>query len=250
MSSPLKLVKPTSLNNATVSAWFTLKNANILNTDSDVPGLNLGFNTNASAEEVSKNRALLAKEIDTPLHGIAYAKQIHGTEIKEVSEGGFAGDCDGIITIQKGIALAIQVADCAAVLLCDKEHQIIAAVHAGWRGAVGGIVPKAVELMLKKGANPENIQAFISPCISLNKFEVGDEVAQKFPDSFVDSNSFSKPHVDLDSFIRWQLTEHGVLKMNIENSTACTFSNENEFYSYRREGVNSGRMMAIIKLNK
>ncbi len=250
MSSPLKFVKPISLNNATVSAWFTLKNANTLNTDSDVPGLNLGFNTNASAEEVSKNRALLAKEIDTPLNDIAYSKQIHGTEIKEVSEGGFAGDCDGLVTVKEGIALAIQVADCAAVLFYDKEHRIISAVHAGWRGAVGGIVPRTVEIMFNKGANPESIQAFISPCISLNKFEVGDEVAQQFPDTFIDSTSFSKPHIDLDSFIRWQLVEKGVLEKNIEASEACTFNIENEFYSYRREGEKSGRMMAIIKLNK
>ena len=103
--------------------------------------------------------------------------------------------------------------------------------------------------MVQKGSSIENIQIFISPCISLNKFEVGDEVAQRFPDSFVDRESFEKPHVDLGSFIRWQLSEKGILEGNIENSTACTFTDENEFYSYRREGDKSGRMMAIIKLN-
>tara|TARA_R110002096_G_scaffold28203_3_gene85613 strand:+ start:9660 stop:10412 length:753 start_codon:yes stop_codon:yes gene_type:complete len=249
MSSPLKFIAPSLLNDDVVSSWFSLKNADFLNTENAVPGLNIGYNTNATVEEINANRALLSRGINTPLSDIAYAKQIHGTGIKEVSKGDYAGDYDGLITTTIGIALAIQVADCAAVLLCDKGKRIISAVHAGWRGAVGGIVPKAIDLMVQKGSSIENIQIFISPCISLNKFEVGDEVAQRFPDSFVDRESFEKPHVDLGSFIRWQLSEKGILEGNIENSTACTFTDENEFYSYRREGDKSGRMMAIIKLN-
>ncbi len=249
MSSQLKFVKPSLLNNDVVSSWFTLKNTDTFNNKSDLPGFNLGFNTKASIEEVSENRAFLAKEINTPLDDIAYAKQIHGIGIKEVSSGEFAGDYDGLITTEVGVALAIQIADCAAVLLCDADQKVIAAVHAGWRGAVEGIVPKAIDLMLKKGSNPGNIKVFISPCISLNKFEVGEEVAKKFPDFVVDSKSFGKPHVDLGVFIYWQLTENGILEQNIENNEACTFTDESQFYSYRREGEKSGRMMAIIKLN-
>lgn len=249
MSSPLKLSKPNALNDGKVSAWFTLKNAEFLNTRNEIPGLNLGFNTQVSSQEIEQNRGLLSNEIATPLSQIAYANQIHGTEIREVTKGGFAGECDGLITTTVGVALAIQVADCAAVLLCDKEQGVIAAVHAGWRGAVGGIIPKVLEIMTRKGTKVEQIQVYISPCISKEMFEVGEEVAEQFPNAFVDTKSFDKPRIDLKGFITHQLVELGVLDEQIECEAGCTVLDSTTYYSYRREREKSGRMMAIIKLN-
>lgn len=249
MSSLLKLYKPEALNDGTVSAWFTLKNADFFNTKNVIPGLNLGFNTSASSQVIEHNLKLLSKEIATPISHIAYAKQVHGIEIKEVTTGGLAGDCDGLITTTQGLALAIQVADCVAVLFYDKEQKIVAAVHAGWRGAADGIIPKAIELMRNKGSKTENIWVFTSPCISMKMFEVGAEVAEQFPKAFVDTQSFDKPRVDLKGFVTHQLIELGILDQHIECSEGCTVIDESLYYSYRREGEQSGRMMAIIKLN-
>ena len=147
------------------------------------------------------------------------------------------------------MALAIQVADCAAVLLGDSEAGIISAVHAGWRGAVADIVPKAVQKMVSLNAEPKNIKVFISPCISQKQFEAGEEVAEKFPDEFVDRNSYSKPHIDIKRFIQSQLLNAGIFEEHIEVHGSCTFS-DSDYYSYRRDGNRSGRMMGIIKLNE
>lgn len=241
------LLSPDLLNDETISSWFTLK-GKPLHDGANIDGLNLGLNTDESADIIIKNRSVLAASINTDLEDIAFANQIHGTDIAEINSGGIYEGFDGFITSKQGLALAIQVADCAAVLLGDSESGTIAAVHAGWRGAVAGIVPKVIGKMMARGSEPEDIKVFISPCISLDKFEVGEEVAMQFPSQFVDSTSYTKPHVDLKGYIIDQLMSLGVLESHIEENASCTFSDEN-LYSFRRNGKKSGRMMGIIKLN-
>ncbi len=242
-----ELLTPKIFGHETLSAWFSLK-GKPLHDGVNIEGLNLGFNTEESAEIIEKNREILADSIETQLIHIAFANQVHGSDIVDVSKGGIYDEADGFITSEQGLALAIQVADCAAVLFGDSEAGIIAAVHAGWRGAVAGIVPKAVGRMMARGSEPEDIKVFISPCISTQNFEVGEEVAEQFPSQFVDNNSYVKPHVDLKGFIIDQLISLGVRESHIEANTRCTFADEN-LYSYRRNGRKSGRMMGIIKLN-
>ena len=243
-----KLLQPKVLNSSTIESWFTLKGNSIQN-DVRIPGFNLGFNTDESEQVIQANREQLAKNIDVPIASIAFANQVHGTDIQVISEGGIYDGIDGFLTQTKGLALAIQVADCAAVLLGDATTGTIAAVHAGWRGAIGGIVVKAIQKMQALKCNSENLEVFVSPCIAMNRFEVGEEVAQQFPNEFVDRNSFPKPHINLKGFIENQLLSLGIKEEHIEISEHCTVS-EQEFYSYRREGKSSGRMMGIIKLNK
>jgi len=240
-------VKPEIFDSEKVSSWFTKKWESAQD-DFEIEGMNLGFNTNEKEEVVKGNRNFLANSISTDIDNIAFATQVHGTEIKEVTEGGIFEDIDGFITDKKGLALAIQVADCAAVLLAESESGLISAVHAGWRGAEASIVPKAIQKMVAKGADLEKIQVFISPCISMDEFEIGEEVAQKFPDKFIDRKSFEKPHLDLKGFINHQLLKAGVHEDNIEIHGSCTFK-EPEYFSHRRQGEEAGRMMGIIKLN-
>ena len=242
-----ELLIPEVFNHEAFTGWFSLKGKALRET-AKIEGFNLGFNTDETSKVIQNNREVLAKALDTELADIAFANQVHGSDIAEVNEGGIYDKVDGFITSQKGIALAIQVADCAAVLLGDPIAKVIAAVHAGWRGAVAGIVPKVIEKMMAKGSEPEDIRVFISPCISLENFEVGMEVAKQFPPQFVDRESFTKPHVDLKGFITDQLVSSGVREKNIEADTHCTFDQEN-LYSYRRNGKQSGRMVGIIKLN-
>lgn len=248
MSSQINFIEPKLLNNDTISSWFSLRNHESVHPELNIPGLNLGLNTDEEEETVLQNRRLLLDEIGLEVDQIAYAIQVHKTHIEEVKRGGTYPNTDAFVTTTHGLALAIQVADCAAVLFGDDRNKVIGAAHAGWRGAAENIIPKTVEKMISLGAEAENIKAFISPCISLKNFEVGEEVAIQFPDQFVDRENYEKPHVDLKEFIRHQLLELGMMESKIELDTHCTISDE-RFYSFRRQQDKSGRMMGIIKLN-
>ena len=247
-SSQIKFIRPQKLNSRSVSSWFTLQNQNEFNTESEIPGLNLGNNTNESESIISNNRNFLLKEIGVSKENLVTGEQVHKNKVRYVRQGGLYQSTDAFVTDVEDLALAIQVADCAAILLADESNRIIGASHAGWRGAVNNIVPKTIRKMIQIGAQVKDIKAFISPCISLGSFEVGEEVAKKFPPKYVDRISFNKPHVDLKKFIRSQMLDWGMDASNIELSDKCTMTDKN-LYSYRRQQNKSGRMMGIIKIN-
>ncbi len=167
-----------------------------------------------------------------------------------VSEGGTYPSTDGLVTKIPGLTLAIQVADCAAVLLWDATNNVIAALHVGWRGAAGNIVLRGIEEVVRQGGEAKHLKAFVSPCISQKNFEVGIEVAEQFPDRVVNYTDFEKPHVDLKAFINNQLRSAGISEQNIEIRPECTIDDADQFYSFRREGKNSGRMMALISIQE
>lgn len=231
-----------------MQAWFTLKNAGRIHSSETPPGLNLGFNTASGPEVVTKNRELLFKGLGLDPDRVAFGRQVHGTRIQFITNGGVYSGTDGLITNIPGLALAIQVADCAAVLLAEPEKRTVAAVHAGWRGAAGNIVPKTIKIMSSNGGNPSCMKAFISPCISSRHFEVDEEVAEQFPNEFVDRKSYKKPHVDLKEFLKYQMMQAGMKQEFIEVDGGCTIGDSKRFYSYRREKNKSGRMLGIIKL--
>lgn len=233
-----------------IDAWFTLKNRHYSAPDGRIEGLNLGFNTPDPEAAVTRNRSLLLSELDIDPAQVAYADQVHSDNIQVVSEGGTYSATDGLITAMPGLSLAIQVADCAAVLLWDASNHIIGAFHAGWRGAAAGILTKGVRSMMREGADPGQIESFVSPCLSQKNFEVGPEVAALFPASYVDNISYRKPHVDLKGFLAGQLQEAGLKASHMEVREECTLDEAGDFYSYRREGRQSGRMMALICLNR
>lgn len=233
-----------------IDAWFILKNQHYSSVGSRIEGLNLGFNTPDSEKTVIQNRSLLLSELDIDSEWIAYADQVHSNKIQVVGDGGTYSSTDGLITTLPGLTLAIQVADCAAVLLWDTSNHVIGAFHAGWRGAIAGIIPKGVQSMVEQGGDREQIKAFVSPCLSQKNFEVGPEVAELFPPSFVDENSYRKPHVDLKGYLTHQLREEGINASHIEVREECTFDEADDFYSYRREGSESGRMVALIRMKR
>ncbi|MDZ7757347.1 peptidoglycan editing factor PgeF [Rhodohalobacter sp.] len=232
-----------------ITALFSESNKEIINTGGYVPGLNLGYNTEAEPAEVDKNFKLLFNKIGWNRTHLAIANQIHGSNIIQVTEPGVYDDTDGFITDKTGLSLGIRVADCVAILAGDSVNGIIGAFHAGWKGAADNIVPKGIRKMTQLGADPDHIRVYLSPCISFKNFEVGEEVASQFPDQFVDRESYKKPHVDLKGFIHRQLLNSGVNKENIELSEDCTVQ-DSKYYSYRRERDRAGRMLGLIKLNE
>ncbi len=245
----LTLVHPVSWRkNEIVTAVFTTKNIDFFQDERKIPGLNLGFNTNEDRSVVENNRKVLYRDLGITPDNLALVKQVHGNRVIVVDKGGYYESADAMITSKPGLTLGIQVADCSAVLLADITNKVIAAAHAGWRGAVSGIVRKTIDEMVNQGADPGKINSYVSPCIGVREFEVGAEVAKQFPDEFVDYLHYEKPHVDLKSYIRNELVQMGVNAGSIEIDPHCTKTEPDLFYSYRREQEMSGRMMGLIRI--
>ncbi len=231
-----------------IRAFFTLKNRSSSINKSKIKGLNLGYNTNENPEVVTENRKILLNAFGINHAWIAFANQVHSTRVQVVSTGGTYAKTDALITQVPEVALAIQVADCAALLIAEPFSRIIAAVHAGWRGAADDIVPNTIKKMKEMGAEMSGAKAFISPCICKKHFEVGQKVTGKFPDAFIDYKNYEKPHINLKKFLNHQLIEEGMQAGNIEVHPGCTVNAKEQYYSYRREQEKSGRMMAVIEM--
>lgn len=236
--------------NEKVHAFFTLKNEENVSGARSISGLNLGFNTPEAKEVVAQNRLALLSSLGLDPKWVAYADQVHNNRVRVVTEGGTYPSTDGLVTRIPGLTLGIQVADCAAVLLWDATNNVIGALHAGWRGAAGDIALKGVDTMVEQGADPNKIKVFVSPCLSKKNFEVGQEVAEQFPEEFVDFESYAKPHLDLKGFLRFQMVQSGIPEEQLEIREECTIDDPENFYSYRREGKQSGRMMALIQITE
>jgi YfiH family protein len=147
----------------------------------------------------------------------------------------------------------VSTADCIPVLLYDKRNLVVAAAHAGWRGTVGGIVQKTLTTMRQEyGTDMNDVLACIGPGISLESFEVGDEVYESFSKAGYDMNRIAKKydkwHIDLWEANRIQLEEVGVKHANIETAGVCTYKEYHDFFSARRLGIKSGRILSGIML--
>ena len=226
-------------------AGITYANRGAININGSIPGLNLGDNTGVPESEIQENFNKLSDESGLIKQNLALAEQVHGCEVEIVTSPGFYENVDGFVTSEENLAIAVKVADCAAVLLVDRSTNIHAVVHAGWRGAAANILPNAISKMKSLGADMSETVAYISPCISLQHFEVGEEVASQFDSTFINRSIGKKPHLDLKSFLYHQLLGEGVHQENIEADPRCTIE-DSRFYSYRRERQQAGRMLAFI----
>lgn len=244
----MKLIKPSVFSDSSnIVAAFTESNRPEHPDENSDSGIDFGLKTASDRSEIEENYKQLLSELNILSGSIALADQVHGSTIKVVDKPGINQETDGLITTTKGLTLGIQVADCAAVLIADEEQNVIGAFHAGWRGAVANIIPKGIMKMKSLGGQISNFKAYISPCISEQMFEVGDEVAIQFPEKFVDRLTYKKPHIDLKGFIRDQMKKVGIPDSNIEVSPDCTMQ-ELRFFSYRRERDKAGRMLGLISL--
>ncbi len=209
--------------------------------------LNLGLSTMDEDANVLANRDRLFSSVGFSKDSLAITGQVHGTALIEADKAGLYPGYDAIVTRKPGLLLCLSAADCASVLIGDPVNKIVGACHAGWRGTVGQIAAKTVKALLARGANRETLKAYISPCISLENFEVGNEVADQFDAKFVKAiPGKEKPHVDLKYAIQHQLIEQGIAEQAIEISPYCTFAENSRFFSYRAEAGKTGRQMGFI----
>ena len=225
----------------------------------DLPhAFSLALHTGEDVENIISNRNKLSNLLhsDEALHYIV-ANQTHSDNIKVIIQKETKGweslsdaveDCDALITDVKGVVLNILTADCVPILLYDKEKEVVAAVHAGWKGTKAQIVSKTVQKMKKVyGCDPKEIIAGIAPSIGRCCYEVGKDVAVHFfdtPEGFTSKGE--KYMLDLPLINKQQLLNAGVLEVNIEMSHTCTACDVERFFSYRKEQGCSGRFMSMI----
>lgn len=208
-------------------------------------GLNLDDRADDPAA-VQKNRARLAAALGFGAGRIARLEQVHGVEVVHAQTPG-VWNGDALVTRTPGLLLAIGTADCYPLLLADPEAGVIGAAHAGWKGTLGRIGARTAAAMVGLGARQEHIRAAVGPGICGERYAVGAEVAEQFRAAGLGQWVLEReggPHLDLAGANRAVLEEAGVGDVWV--SGRC--STEAEFYSYRRDAGQTGRMWAVIGL--
>ncbi len=204
-------------------------------------------------------------DVSTPHHAgnreIVQIHQVHGSAVHVVEANGpsHATDhdtrADALVTDDPSRVIAIRIADCTPILVATKDGRVVAAIHAGWRGVVAGIVPATIAAMHRvfPTSSSKGLVAAIGPCISVDHFEVGHEVAAEFAAVFGPSTSHihpgdgnARPHIDLKSAIIEQLVLSGLHHRGIDTLPHCTVAEPDLFFSHRRDHGLTGRMVAMI----
>ncbi len=220
-------------------------------------GLNCGTGSSDQSEVVAINRARVAEAMGVPADHLLGVHQVHSPTV--ITVDGPMGEqpkADALVTATPGLALSILTADCQPVLFADPDAKVIGAAHAGWRGALDGVLSATVEAMEAVGASRDNITAIIGPSISQAAYEVGPEFFEDFmaqdPDfaRFFAQGTGDRMQFDLPAFGLHQLRTAGV--GHAEWTRHCTYSDPGRFYSYRRttheKEADYGRLIAAITL--
>ncbi len=193
---------------------------------------------------------------------VVSVEQVHGTDILVVDRavGGaetFPGEWDAIVTDQAGVLVTVRTADCVPVLIHDSGSRVVAAVHAGWRGTVAGIIPQTLSLMRRQfGSDPASLSMAIGPAVGPCCYEVAAPVLKGLRANFVDWRSVIRgtgpdvARLDLRELVRRQALLEGMNPGGIRTVRVCTVCHPDLFYSYRREGAVNGTMVSGIMLTR
>ena len=202
---------------------------------------------------IAANKVALCGLLGIDSNRLVMPHQVHDCVVRRIDgpQQGVIEGVDAVMTDVPQLCIGVSTADCIPVLLYDSTHRAVSAVHAGWRGTVLRIVQKAVEAMCPAyGTAPADLQAVIGPGISLDSFEVGDEVYDQFLSAGFDMQPISrrdaKWHIDLPMCNRLQLMEAGVPADHIQMTNICTYQQYDRYFSARRLGIQSGRIYTGI----
>lgn len=207
--------------------------------------LNIGPNSCDNPAHIQENRNRLFKALHLSLESLAIPQQIHSDHIECVSNPGHVPETDGLISNTPGLVLTIQIADCLPVFLHDPQNRSIGLVHAGWRGSSKKITAKAVQKMQTSfGCDPKELHVCLGPSIGPCCYQIGSDVAEYFPKEFV-----TEDFLDLWKCNYAQLMECGIHPENISISRVCTMCHSDLFFSHRKTGKDTGRMMAIFGIS-
>jgi hypothetical protein len=223
------------------------------------------FNVNLycgdDAEAIAENRKALCKLLKISGDRLVMPHQVHATGIAQIGRTFFRlsdevrrqvlEGVDALMTNLPGVCIGVSTADCIPIILYDPEHRAASVVHSGWRGTVADIAGVAVTSMqMAYHSRPKVLKAVIGPGISLANFEVGDEVYEQFaaagyPMAQI-ARKYEKWHIDLWTCCRLQLKEVGLKGENIQTSGICTYDHCDDYFSARRLGVDSGRILTAV----
>jgi YfiH family protein len=238
---------------ARVRAICTTREGGVSETPYD--SLNLGDHVGDDADHVSRNRAIFKAALGARA---VFLRQVHGTHTVRLAPDSQDGaEADGCMTSAPGVACTIMVADCLPVLLAVDDGRAVGAAHAGWRGLAGGVIESACEAV--RGAagdqrlRPENVLAWLGPCIGPKAFEVGPEVKAAFEAHDPGASDLFEPYregkwlANLPGLARRRLASLGITRVygNDGSGDWCTVANPSRYFSHRRDGA-SGRFAAGI----
>ena len=221
--------------------------------------MNCGLSSFDNKKNITKNLEVVSNKIKAKTKKIVLLSQVHSSKFYYIDKNmkpniKFVGDA--LITDKKNIPIAVLTADCAPILIYDNNKKMIAAIHAGWKGAYKNIVKKVIKFMIKKGCSSKNITAAIGPCISSNSYQVREDFIKKFIKKDKKNIIFfkktkNKNYFDLSKYIYFQLKSLDIKKIDIINKD--TFNVKNNFFSARRSISRNesdyGRNISIIMIN-
>jgi hypothetical protein len=223
--------------------------------------LNCGYGSGDQPDNVRENRRRAAASFDRPADELLTVHQIHSTEVIAVGQERWtspgAPKADALVTDRPGVVLGVLAADCAPVLLADPEARVVAAAHAGWRGALGGIVEATLDRMEALDAKRVRIRAGIGPCIAQSSYEVGPEFPQQFLAHDPANAAYFAPALrsghfmfDLPGYIERRLARAGIA--TVDRAGHDTVAEDTQFFSYRRACLRGepvyGRALSAIAL--
>lgn len=226
---------------------------------------NLGLYAGGDTSVIEANLVRLCEALDLPRTHLVFPQQTHGNAVAVVDDkllsmprheqqAALYGK-DALVTDIPGIALAVAMADCVPVLLYAPDTRAIAAIHAGWRGTVAKIVSATVATLTRRyGTDPAHLYAAIAPCIGVEAYEVGDDVAARFTEAGFDkaimmrNRATGKVHIDLAAANADLLLQCGVELSRIEVCGIDTFTACDTFYSVRALGATTGRFLTGIAM--
>ena len=220
--------------------------------------LNCGIGSNDKKINVKKNLNIV--KLKLKLKKIFLVKQFHSNKFiylnNKINISNRSVNADAIISEKKGLAIGVLTADCVPILIYDYKRKMIAAIHAGWRGAYKGIIHKVIKFMLNKGCNTKNMTASIGPCISSNHYEVKEPFQKRLIRKSKNNRKFfinkkDKLYFDLSNFVKKQVQLNKI--KNIDMLNIDTFNKKNNFFSARRSiKLNQndyGRNISLIMIN-
>lgn len=213
--------------------------------------------TGDSSDIFEDSRKQLANKLNIKANQLIFPRQTHTNCVAEITDIPIneISETDALISNKPGICLCVQTADCVPILLFDPTNNVVSAIHAGWRGTVKKIIEVAIQKMIiNYNCSPKNILAAIGPSISPEIYEIGNDVVlavrKSIPNSEItlQKNNSGKYHLNLWEANQQILLENGVNTENIEILRECSFQKSNKYYSARKEGIETGRMVSGIML--
>ncbi|WP_316860301.1 peptidoglycan editing factor PgeF [uncultured Cohaesibacter sp.] len=254
----MRIQHPSLLNLSGIEHGFFTRSGG---TSSDTyHSLNCGYGSDDDQDKVRQNRALVAKTMGVDEGRLVTAYQVHSADAMAI-DAPFPKDntpkVDALVTTSERLAVAILTADCGPILFADPIHRVVAAAHAGWRGAFGGVIEETIRKMCELGAEASKITAILGPTISCKNYEVDQGFLNRFTETRKEWERFFSPgqreghhQFDLPAFIMMRLEHSGI--GTAVNLDLCTYEEEDRFFSYRRsthrKEPDYGRQISTIAL--